>query len=164
MKKTIYLSLVVFLFILGCSKSDDSSINQDENLLKSGIVERNYPMVTTGIIYIPVICDGGEIDKLKGSLDIFCRMFGYYDAAGKFHGEWKVQTFEGNLTSTNGSGEVFAVKGSRKIDVINTDYTLRANIKGDKGTHYILSGFSNTLSPTDLIIERATCPQMAGEE
>ena len=36
MKKTIYLSLVAFLIVLGCSKVDDVSVvNQDENQLKS---------------------------------------------------------------------------------------------------------------------------------
>jgi len=164
MKKTIYFSLVAFLFVMGCSKSDDSTINQDENVLKSGIVERNYPMETTGVFIIPVICDGVEIDRLTGKLDIWCRMFGYYDSTGKFIGQWRVQTFEGTMTSTSGSGEVFNVKGSRKIDNINTEFTLRANIIGNQGSHYVLSGSSDTLPPGGLIIDKATCPQMAGED
>ncbi len=35
MKKTIYCSLVAFLIVLGCSKSDDFTVNPDENQLKS---------------------------------------------------------------------------------------------------------------------------------
>lgn len=164
MKKTIYLILVAFLMVLGCSKVDDISVvNPDENQLESGSVERNYPMETTGVFIIPVICDGVEIDRLTGKLDIWCRMFGYYDSAGKFIGQWRVQTFEGTLTSTSGSGEVFNVKGSRKIDNINTEFTLRANIKGDQGSHYILSGSSDILPPNGLIIDKATCLQQANE-
>jgi len=163
MKKTFYLSLLAILFLGGCSKSDEFAVNPNENQLKSGIIERNYPMETTGKFIIPVICDGVEIDRLTGTLDIWCRMFGYYDSTGKFIGQWRVQTFEGTLTSTSGSGEVFDVKGSRKIDNINTEFTLRANIKGDKGSHYILSGSSDTLPPGGLIIDKATCPQQANE-
>jgi len=37
MKKTIYLILVAFLMVLGCSKVDDvSDVNPNENVLKSG--------------------------------------------------------------------------------------------------------------------------------
>jgi hypothetical protein len=163
MKRIIYLSLVAFQIVMGCAKSDDFTVvNPNENELKSGIVERNYPMETTGVFIIPVICDGVEIDRLTGKLDIWCRMFGYYDSAGKFIGQWRIQTFEGTLVSTK-SGEVFDVKGSRKIDNINTEFMLRANIKGNKGSHYILSGSSDTLPPGGLIIEKATCPQQADE-
>jgi len=35
MKKTIYCCLVTFLIVLGCSKSDDFTVNTDENQLKS---------------------------------------------------------------------------------------------------------------------------------
>ena len=35
MKKIIYFSLVAFLIVLGCAKSDDFPINPDENQLKS---------------------------------------------------------------------------------------------------------------------------------
>ena len=35
MKKTIYFSLVAFLIVLGCSKSDDLTVNPNENQLKS---------------------------------------------------------------------------------------------------------------------------------
>ncbi len=35
MKRIIYLSLVAFLIVMGCSESDDFPVNQDENQLKS---------------------------------------------------------------------------------------------------------------------------------
>lgn len=35
MKKTIYFSLVAFLFVMGCAKDDDFTVNPDENQLKS---------------------------------------------------------------------------------------------------------------------------------
>jgi hypothetical protein len=164
MKKIVFFSFLVFLFILGCSKSDEIAVNPNENQLKSGIIERNYPMETTGKFIIPVICDDVEIDRLTGTLEIWCRMFGYYDSTGKFIGQWRVQTFEGTLTSTSGSGEVFNVKGSRKIDNINTEFTLRANITGSKGSHYILSGSSESLPPNGLIIDKATCPSGPPDE
>ena len=164
MKNIVFFFLSAFLLFLGCSKSDEIAVNPNENQLKSGIIERNYPMETTGTFIIPVICDGVEIDRLTGKLDIWCRMFGYYDSAGKFIGQWRVQTFEGTLTSTSGSGEVFYVKGSRKIDNINTEFSLRANIKGNKGSHYILSGSSDTLPPGGLIIDKATCPSGPQDE
>lgn len=54
MKKTIYLILVAFLIVLGCSKVDDVAvINQDENQLKSArIATPITPWATPGSITV----------------------------------------------------------------------------------------------------------------
>ena len=160
MKKIIYFSLVAFLILLGCSKDDDLGVNSGENELKSASDNSTILMPATWETYnIPVICDGVEIDRLAGKLDVFCRMH-YED--GKL--VWMIHNFSGFLTSTSVSGEVFEMKGTRKIDMVLANYTFRSNIKGDLGSHYILSGTSSTLSKNTLIIEKAVCPQSADEE
>jgi hypothetical protein len=63
MKKTIYLSLVAFLIVLGCSKVDDVSVvNQDENQLKSartatvlGVWDDNTGVLRTSLWAPPAV-------------------------------------------------------------------------------------------------------------
>ena len=180
MKKTIYLILVAFLILLGCSKVDDVAVvNQGENQLKSAptIVDRtvpmyyqeSYPNTPQGkLTVIPVECGGGvPIDYLQGTLDVFCRMYGHYASDPKdptkqiFVSEWMIHSYSGTLTSTSGSGEVFDVHGTKKMDVIGKVFTFHLNIKGSLGNHYILTASgtnaNNSLGYT-FTIERAVCP------
>jgi len=57
MKKTIYFSLVVFLIVLGCSKSeDDFTVNPGENQLKSARTASPIAIWTK-----PAICDNNSV-------------------------------------------------------------------------------------------------------
>lgn len=174
MKKTIYSSLVVFLIVLGCSKVEDVSVvNPNENQLKSGIIDRTIPMTfresfTSAAKIIPIECDGIVVDHLSGTLDVFCRMYGYYpegqegnDAA--FVSEWMIHNYSGTLTSTSGSGEIFGIQGVKKMDMVAKNFTFHLNVKGNLGSHYILFA-SGTNSPYSFTIEKAVCPQLADLE
>jgi hypothetical protein len=152
MKTAIYFVLVAFLILLGGAKSDvNSAVQPNENQLKSGPTDQTVPMYTREMYSIPLICDGVEIDRLNGMLEVFCRM--HYEN-GKII--WMIHNFSGFLTGS--TGEVFEIKGTRKIDSIEKDYTFRTNIKGDRGSHYILFGSSITTSPYTLTIDKAICP------
>lgn len=176
--------LVTFLILLGCSKVDDVAVvNQGENQLKSApaTVDRTVPMyyqetypnthLGGKLTAIPVECGGGEpIDHLQGTLDVFCRMFGHFHPdwpegtpgdLNHFQSEWMIHSYSGTLTSTSGSGEVFDVHGTKKMDVIGKVFTFHLNIKGSLGNHYILTASgtnaNNSLGYT-FTIERAVCP------
>jgi hypothetical protein len=138
MKKTIYFSLVAFLMILGVAKTDIASA-------------QTVPMESSEKYDIPLICNGQEVDRLKGVVDIFCRM--HYEA-GKI--VWMIHNFDAILTSN--SGEVFEFKGVRKIDSVEREYSIHANIKGDRGSHYILFYTVTMGPPPVLTVEKAICP------
>lgn len=168
MKRTIYLSLVAFLFLFGCSKVDDVSVvNPSENQLKSGTIDRTIPMTfreafTSIAKIIPIECDGIEVDHLSGTLDVFCRMFGYYPEGQEgndnaFVSEWMIHNYSGTLASTSGSGEIFEIQGVKKMDMLEKDFTFHLNVKGSLGSHYILFA-SGTNSPYTFTIEKAVCP------
>jgi hypothetical protein len=137
MKKTIFFSLVAFLMVLGVAKTDIASA-------------QTVPMVSNEDYNIPLICDGQLVDQLKGNVEIFCRM--HYEN-GKI--VWMIHNIDAILTSN--SGEVFEFKGVRKIEV-GKEYSLHANIKGDRGSHYILLYTVTLGSPPVLTIEKAICP------
>jgi hypothetical protein len=183
MKKTIYVTLMAFLLLLGCSKSaNDLTANQDENQLQSAknvqpSVDRTVLMPPYKETYpsgkltlIPVMCDGVIIDHLTGSLDVLCRMFGHFHPdwpegtpgdLNHFQSQWMIHSYSGTLTSTSGSGEVFDVQGTKKMDVIGKVFTFHLNINGNQGNHYIVSASgtnaANSLGYT-FTIERAVCP------
>ena len=151
MKTKISFVLVAFLILLGVAKSDIASAQGN------GLLQRTVPMYSSELYSIPLVCDGVVFDHLNGRLDIFCRM--HYEN-GKI--VWMIHNFSGTLTSSS-TGEDFEINGTRKIDNDETDYTFRANITGDLGSHYILFGSSNTLLPTGLTIYKGVCPSGAGQ-
>lgn len=156
MKTAISFVMIAFLILLGSAKSDFSTeLQPDKSLLQPGPGDQTVPMFTSELYSIPIICDGVVIDHLNGRLDVFCRM--HYDNGVIV---WMIHNFSGFLAGS--TGEVFEVAGTRKIDSVEKNYTFRSNIKGDRGSHYILSGTSNTTAPTTLIIEKAVCPQSSG--
>jgi hypothetical protein len=151
MKITISFVLLAFMLLLGIAKSEVASAQGN------GLLERTVPMYSSELYSIPLVCYGVEVDHLNGKLDIFCRM--HYENGSIV---WMIHNFSGFLTSSR-TGEVFEINGTRKIDSVEKDYTFRANIAGDLGSHYILFGSSNTLKPTDLTIYKAVCPSGAGQ-
>ena len=161
MKRTIYFISVAILIVLGVTKSSLTSAQGNGN---SEFVDRAVPMITTENYYysplmdrtIPVICDGIEVDRLSGTLDVFCRMFGHYNPLNPtvFVTQWMIHNYSGSLVGT--SGEVFDIQGAKKIDSIDKVYTWHLNIKGDRGSHYILFA-SGVTSPFIITIEKAVC-------
>jgi hypothetical protein len=139
------------MLLLGVAKSEVVSAQGN------GLLERTVPMYSSEVYSIPLVCEGVAVDHLDGRLDIFYRM--HYENGIIV---WMIHNFSGSLTSSL-TGEVFEINGTRKIDNVEKDYTFRANITGDLGSHYILFGSSNTLKPATLIIEKAVCPSGAGE-
>jgi hypothetical protein len=182
MKRVIYFSLVTILILMGCSKSDDLAVNPNENQLKSATPDHTVPMYYSEaypsgkLTPIPVMCDGIVIDHLEGKLDAFCRMFGNYHPdypkgtpgdLAHFQSEWMIHNYSGTLTATSGSGEVFNVQGTKKMDMGEMTFTFHLNIRGSLGNHYILfASGTNAANPLGytFTIEKAVCPQSAGEE
>ncbi|MDP3642177.1 MAG: hypothetical protein Q8S54_03190 [Bacteroidota bacterium] len=86
MKKTIYLILVAFLIVLGCSKVDDVSVvNQDENQLKSartatalGVWDDNVGVLRTSLWATPAvyIAPAGYPAYVASNYDVMAH-FGY---------------------------------------------------------------------------------------
>ena len=83
-------------------------------------------------IDIPVDCNTAEVDRLFGTVAVKGEMF---FNEGVFMHENKI--FIGELTSEN-TDEVFSVNDHWKWEFPNLFGTGHLNLKGNKGTHYIL--------------------------
>jgi len=177
MKTILCSSLFAFLVFSGCSKvANDPAAKQDENQLKSASPDKmfqmyyseTYPNTPVGkLTAIPVMCDGEIIDHLKGTLDVHCRMFGHYAPDPKdptkqiFVSQWMIHSYSGSFTSASGSGEVFDVTGTKKMDVMEKVFTFHLNMNGNMGNHYIVFALgkneNNPIGYT-FTIEKAVCP------
>lgn len=156
MKKTIYFSLVVCIIGLGVAKTDVATAQN--KTVPMSYVEKYTS--TSKLGPIPIICEGVVVDHLFGDLDVFCRMFGYYDPAHSgdnnyFHSFWMIHSYSGTLTGE--SGELFEISGTKKMDMTAGDFTFHLNIRGNEGNHYILWA-SGTNSPNyTFTVDRAVC-------
>lgn len=155
MKKTIYLSLMACLIGLGVAKTDVASA-QTKTVPMSYVENYNYG---SKLGPIPIKCDGVVTDHVSGYLDVFCRMFGYYDPSfpgdnSKFHSIWMIHSYTGTLNGDR--GEVFEISGTKKLDMMDNAFTFHLNIRGNQGNHYILWA-SGTNSPYTFTIDRAVC-------
>lgn len=175
MKTLIYFLLISSIIFLGCSKNDDD-LNSDliNNQLKPELNAKGsqttytVPMTfveafTSTAKKIPIECDGVVIDHLSGTLDVFCRMFGYYPEGQEgndalFVSEWMIHNYYGTLASTSGSGEIFEIQGVKKMDMIEKNFTFHLNIKGNLGSHYILFASGTNAPSYTFTIEKAVCP------
>lgn len=102
MKKTIYYSLVVCIIGLGVAKTDVATAQN--KTVPMSYVEK---YTSSNLGPIPIICEGVEVDHLSGDLDVFCRMFGYFDPAypgnlSKFHSFWMIHSYSGTLIGERG--------------------------------------------------------------
>jgi hypothetical protein len=181
MKTTTNFVLVAFLLLLGCSQNDDdlnANLNNDQQnstslkQLNDGYDLRNYPYNNFSVshwfessYWIPINCGGDTIGYLEGNCIVHCSMFGHYDpdfpkgtpyALNYFVWKWMVMEFRGTLTSN--SGEVFKIQEVDKYFADTANYTFHANIVGDKGTHFILSGSGLLVAPWTFNIDKAVCP------
>ncbi len=99
--------------------------------------------------WVPVYCDGEQIDLLTGSVMV-------HHVAHYQKGVWvwgHCQMFGEAVGST---GEVFSVKDfARDLQGIGTEHV---NLKGDQGSHYIVSFTFDDATGGELMLVRAVCP------
>lgn len=153
MKKTIYFSLVAFLILLGCSKSDDVSVvNPDENQLKSTAENESVSWYVSGGYGIPLVCDDVQVGYLFG-WPIEWHIIDHY-AKGQL--VWTIYNTTGSLTNRS-TGEVFKIQESDRLIWTQGDYSFHANLVGDQGSHYILFGSFDPIS-FEVYVDKAVCP------
>ena len=152
MKKTIYVCLMAFVLLLGCTKAyNDSEISPNENQLKSP--PTNYTLSHTGTsgYYTPIVCDGVTTDFLWGDLDWHCTM---HYVNGNL--ENMIMTFRGTLTSGK-TGEVFIIKETNNWNHPQEGViAIQSNIRGDMGSHILTFGYVS-LETWQFTIEKTIC-------
>jgi len=154
MKTLIYVSLIAFLLLSGCTKNDEEStlktgVNELKSVPENGTV--SYYFSATILTYIS--CDGEEIGTLEGG-DIEWHILDHYKNGEP---EWSIYKATGTLTDES-TGEIFEIKESDKVDYNGGDFTFHSNIIGDQGSHYILAGTGLWIPPYTVTIFRANCP------
>ena len=150
MKKTIYFNMLAFLIILGSSTVNIiSGINPGDNQQNSATPDKTISHRFQSGYWTPLICDGVTFDYLEGVLDVHCVMFGHPGAW-----QWMTMRFTGTLT--NSEGEQFRIKEIDKSD--DTEFSWHANIVGDRGSHYIISGSGLLVPPYTFTVDQAVCP------
>ena len=153
MKKSVYFGLVAFLILSGCSKSDDVSfVNQDDYKLKSTTANGSVSWYTSGGYYIPLVCNEVEVGYIFG-WPIEWHIIDHYNNGQLV---WSIYNTTGSLTNRS-TGEVFKIQESDRLIWTQGDYSFHANLNGDQGSHYILSGHFDPIS-FDIFVERAVCP------
>jgi hypothetical protein len=153
MKKMIYFSLMVFLLTTGCAKvTNDPVAKPDGNEVKSAAVNGSVSWNLSTGYYIPLECDGVQVGSVFG-WPIDWHVIDHYK-----NGEldWSIYNVTGTLTNRN-TGEVFKIQESDKLLWSQGDYTFHANLMGNLGTHYILSGHFDPIT-FEVLVEKAVCP------
>jgi hypothetical protein len=154
MKKTFYFSLMAILVLLGCSKvENDSAVKPDGNQFKAAPVNGSVSWILSGYFYyLPIECDGVEAGFVYGG-PIDWHIIDHYK-----NGEvvWTMYKVNGSLTNIP-TGEVFKIQESDKLIWSKGDYTFHANLIGNQGGHYILSGRYNPITG-EVFIDKAVCP------
>jgi hypothetical protein len=153
MKTLICFSLMAFLVFSGCKKFDnDSAAKPDENQLKAapknGSVSWN---LSTGY-GIPLVCDGEQVGSVFG-WPVDWHIIDHYKN-GEL--EWSIYNVTGSLKNSY-TGENFKIQESDKLIWSQGDYTFHANLMGDQGTHYILSGHFDPATFA-VFVDKAVCP------
>ena len=152
MKRIIYLSMAAFLIVLGCSKSDDFAVNPDENQLKSASVNGSVSWYVSSGYYIDLVCNDVQVGYVFG-WPIEWHIIDHYNN-GEL--EWTMYKTNGSLTNKS-TGEVFKIQESDKLIWSQGDYTFHANLTGNQGSHYILSGHFDPIT-FEVFVDKATCP------
>ncbi|MRS02141.1 hypothetical protein EG832_02750 [bacterium] len=153
MKKTVYFSLVAFLILWGCSKSDDFTVgNPDESQLKSATANGSVSWYTSGGYYIPLVCDDIQVDFIFG-WPIEWHVIDHYKN-GQL--DWTIYQTTGTLTNRH-TGEIFKIQESDRLIWNQEDYSFHANLIGDQGSHYILSGRFDPIT-FEVFVDKAVCP------
>lgn len=157
MKKTIFVSLIAFLIVQGCSKLDDVSVvNPNGTQLKSVSVSASARKITTSHFGtyntdFYLWCGNNEIDHLTGTMNFHCTMQFENDVLLFMNME-----YSGSFIGEN-TGEVFQYKEITKYDLSKGDNSsFHFNVIGDKGSHFIVSGTYLTEAPW-IVIDKAIC-------
>jgi hypothetical protein len=97
--------------------------------------------------WFPVYCDGVHED-LYATLDVH---FMFHDKNGVI--EYQISQWKGEGISS--TGEVFKWT---EVDKSGVNYGFHGNLKGDEGSHYIISGTINYfVRPVIVTIDKAVC-------
>lgn len=146
MKKIAFFILAVAQILMGCSKTSDFPMGNDEDLqLKSaekgaGYTEQFYFNPGYEDYFLEVICDGETIDVLHGdgeSLTVHAII--HYKNGEMQWGKWLVK---GSLTSeVTGVTYTMHEQNKGQFDKEDGFYYLinHTNAIGDDGTHYLFS-------------------------
>ena len=153
MKKMIYFSLMVFLLTMGCAKvTNDPVAKPDANQEKALPVTGSVSYISSGGYGIPLVCEGVQVGFVFG-WPVDWHVIDHYE-----NGEliWTKYNVTGTLTNRS-TKEVFKIQESDKLIWTEADYTFHANLMGNQGTHYILSGRFDPAT-FEVLVDRAVCP------
>lgn len=144
MKTLSFLLFVVIFAFAGCSKNDDILLQTNDDLqLKSAengnYTEQFYFNPGPEQYYLPIICDGQEVDALYGDENgVTVHVIIHY----KNHEfDWDKMIVKGNLTSET-TGETFTTNEFQKSEFNEEgrySITFHTNAIGNMGTHYLIS-------------------------
>jgi hypothetical protein len=152
MKATINFLLVAFLFLFGSAKTDVSSTLLQND--KMPISESNGWQKTgrfTINTEFPLMCGDNVIDYFVGSADIH-----FTERIENGEQVWIILTYSGSFVGKN-TEEVFNYKEINKINIpFEGDYSFHINVKGDKGSHFIMSGSYLAEEPW-VVFDKAIC-------
>ncbi|PTN09256.1 hypothetical protein [Mangrovibacterium marinum] len=150
MKKSLLLIAGLLFFAIACNEPYEYL---DEAQEKSAST-KTYQWKAETACFMPLICDGEEIDILEGNLMAHYR---WHVQKGEY--KWIILNFSGELTS-EATGETFEILEVDKIefqDGAYGQYDLMWNVRGDKGSHYIGSGYVDLVT-WEVIAEKTVCP------
>ena len=139
--------------VMGCSKSDDVSVvNLGKNQLKSASVNKSVSWDYSSGYYVDLVCDDVQVGFVFG-WPIEWHVIDHYKNGDL---EWTLYNANGSLTNRH-TGEVFKIQESDKLIWSQGDYTFHANLIGNQGSHYILSGRFDPVT-FEVLVDRAVCP------
>jgi hypothetical protein len=159
MKKIAFIILTVTLIVLGCSKTDDLPVGNDEELQLKSADSRtvNYYWGSAGF-YTPVYCEGVIIDYLYGNPETL-HSHGVYHLVDDV-AKWANIIVKGTVKSES-TGEIFKINEVNKLvfdeneDIIS--HTCRTHAKGDKGTNVIMFFTVIDFNAGEMVLEKAIC-------
>jgi len=117
-------------------------------LIFSGCVSWYY----SGGYGIPLVCDDVQVGYISG-WPVDWHVIDHYKN-GEI--EWSIYKASGSLTLKS-TGEVFEIQESDKIFYSKGNFSFHANLVGNQGSHYILSGNFDPIT-YEVFVEKAVCP------
>lgn len=142
MKNSAFFILAATLIILGCSKTSDFPMGNDEDLqLKSADTRSINFIYFPGPdgYFTPIICDGATVDFLVGDGESLTAHATLHSVDGIL--KWAIVSIKGSLKSQT-TDEIFKINEANKIffneiGEITSNFS-RTHARGDKGTHVIM--------------------------
>ncbi|WP_147384131.1 hypothetical protein [Maribellus luteus] len=152
MKKIAFIVWGLSLLMMGCTK-EDMYENEADAVLKSAETKTYQAKFTDDSYFTPLFCEGEIVDYVSGYISAHWRV--HYKNGVR---QWILINFSGTLTSAN--GEVLTIRESDKIlfeEGMDPTYSVRWNIMGEDGSHYIGSGYVDWTT-WDVVPEMTVCP------